>query len=95
MVPVTIDVSGLVTYNPAGTSTSISLVTIAEYDKKGRDIYKPNKWEPDFEITGDLSLNLRSELMNKSSQGRIYTITITAEDCTGTYTFTTDVNVPQ
>ena len=85
MIPITIDTSELITHNST-TSYTISSVIITEYSKKGsgegygENIYSEDNFEPDFEITGDLSLNLRSEKTG-SSQGRTYIITVTASDC--------------
>ncbi|MGA1794393.1 MAG: LamG-like jellyroll fold domain-containing protein [bacterium] len=98
MVPITIDVSGLTMRNP-DTSVSITSVSISEYsDQEGSEtygeiVYDENDFEPDYVITGDLSLNLRSERTGPS-QGRTYTITVTASDCSGGYTFETQVIVP-
>jgi hypothetical protein len=98
MNSLTIDVSALVTPNQGATDISITSVTITEYSSKtnapyGENIYDENNFEPDYEITGPLSLNLRSERTGAST-GRTYTITVTATDCFGSYTFTTTVDVP-
>jgi len=92
MVPVTIDASGLAGHNPIA-QIWISSVTVIELNKDARNIYMPKNFESDFEITGALSLDLRSERTG-ISQGRTYIITVTAEDCSGSYNFTTDVMVP-
>jgi hypothetical protein len=98
MVPVTIDASGLTLHN-SDTQLSITSVHVEEYSGKesgtefGDSIYEENKFEPDFEILGDLSLNLRSERTGAST-GRTYIITVSATDCSGIYTFTNEVVVP-
>ena len=99
MIPVSIDASALVTHNP-DTQITITSVATSEYSSQeagedyGENIYDENKFEPDWEITGDLTLNLRSE-RSGSSTGRTYTITVTASDCSGDYFFSTEVVVPQ
>jgi hypothetical protein len=93
MVQVTIDVSDLETHNP-DTTIKITSVAIEEYDKKGNYIYEENKYEPDFEITGDLTVNLRAE-RSPTSTGRVYVIGVTSSDCSGDYPFTTEVHVPR
>ena len=40
-----------------------------------------------------MTINLRSERVGKS-QGRTYTINVTATDCSGSYDFSTQVGVP-
>jgi hypothetical protein len=99
MVPVTINTSRLETHNP-DTQIKITSVIITESssqeadDTYGENLYsEENNFEPDFEITDDLTINLRSERTGKS-QGRIYTIIVTASDCSGDYIFNTDVIVP-
>jgi hypothetical protein len=81
-----------VVHNPTAR-IGINSVTIIERNKKGDNVYSENHFEPDFEITGAYSLNLRSERTG-TSQGRTYLITVTAEDCSGSYNFTTGVIVP-
>jgi hypothetical protein len=100
MVPVDIDVSGLSANNP-DVSYIITAVSISEYSKKStsqtvedENIYNENDFEPDFEITGDLTVDLRSERAGATT-GRTYNITVTASDCSGSYTFETEVTVPQ
>ncbi len=101
MISVTIDASGLMGHNPLfeigipepDPNNDIYPLTIIERNKKGDNIYSENEFEPDFEITGPLSLNLRSE-REGNSQGRTYIITVTATDCSGSYNFTTGVIVP-
>jgi len=92
MISVNIEASGLIVHNPAA-QIGIDSVTIMERNKKGDNIYSENSFEPDFKITGALSLNLRSERAG-ISQGRIYIIMVTAEDCSGSYNFSTGVIVP-
>ena len=92
MVPVTVKTSSLVIHNP-DAKIWISSVTIMERDKQGRNIYSKNSFEPDFEITGALSRNLRSERTGNALE-RTYIITVTAQDCSGPYNFTTEVTVP-
>jgi len=98
MVPIAIDASDLTLHNP-DTQISITTVDITEYsgqeagEEYGESTYDENNFEPDVEKTGDLSLNLRSERAGAST-GRTYTITVSATDCSGTYTFTTQVIVP-
>ncbi len=101
MIPVTIDVSGLISNNPDLTIDPISInsIIITEYSGQeagevfGDNVYDENNFEPDVEITGDFSLNLRSERTG-SSTGRTYTIKVTATDCSGSYDFFTEVVVP-
>jgi hypothetical protein len=101
MVPVTVDASSLMGHNPTvefripdpDDIPEINPVTIIERNKEGDNIYSENNFEPDFEKTDALSLNLRSERAG-ISQGRTYIITVTAEDCSGSYNFTTEVIVP-
>jgi hypothetical protein len=98
MAPITVDASNLVLHNP-DTQVSITSVTITESSNKtagsnfGENVYDENNFEPDYEITGNLTLNLRKE-RSGASQGRTYTITVTATDCSGDYTFITEVAVP-
>jgi sugar lactone lactonase YvrE len=92
MISVNIEISSLVVHNPTAR-IGINSVTIIERNKKGDNVYSENHFEPDFEITGVFSLNLRSERTG-TSQGRTYLITVTAEDCSGSYNFTTGVIVP-
>jgi hypothetical protein len=99
MVPVTVEASSLMGHNPTvqfripDDIPEINPVTIIERNKEGDNIYSENNFEPDFEKTDALSLNLRSERAG-ISQGRTYIITVTAEDCSGSYNFTTEVIVP-
>jgi hypothetical protein len=98
MIPVTINAASLIAHNP-NAQIRITSVGIAEYSSKrsgkvaGENIYDTNNFEPDYEIMGDLTLNLRSERAG-ASQGRTYTITVTASDCSGSYNFVTQVEVP-
>lgn len=98
MVSVAINGSLLTTRNP-DTQVSISSVGISEYSRKksggaaGENIYSENNFEPDYEKTGDMTVDLRSERVG-ASQGRTYTINATATDCSGSYDFSTLVEVP-
>jgi hypothetical protein len=98
VIPVTIDASAIVANNP-DTYIRITSVDITEYsgveagEAYGENTYDPNNFEPDVEITGDLSLNLRAERTGPST-GRTYTVNVTATDCAGDHTFTAEVNVP-
>ena len=98
MMPVAINATSLITHNP-NTQIRITSVGIAEHRRKssgqvaGGNVNDTNNFEPDYEITGDLTLNLRSERAG-ASQGRTYTISVTASDCSGSYNFVTQVDVP-
>lgn len=92
MIPINIEASGLLMHN-AAVQIWISSVAVVERNQQGENVYSENIFEPDYEITGALSLNLRSERKG-TSQGRVYTITVTVEDCSGPYNFTTTVSVP-
>lgn len=98
MVPVAINASALATHNP-DTQLGITTVGIAEYSRKassataGENIYDENNFEPDYAINGNLTVDLRSERAGAST-GRTYTITVRAADCSGSYDFTTQVEVP-
>ena len=78
---------------------SISSVGISEYSRKrsgvaaGNNVYSENNFEPDYVIMGDMTVDLRSERVG-ASQGRTYTIAVTATDCSDSYDFTTQVEVP-
>lgn len=98
MVPITLNVSEF----PTDAIISITSVEVSEFsgqesdDVFGDNIYDENNFEPDWEITGDLTVNLRSE-RSRASMGRTYTITVTAtwdSDCSCSSVFTTDVVVP-
>jgi hypothetical protein len=97
LVPITITHN--ITANNPDAQISITNVEIIEYtgqesdDIYGENIYDENNFEPDFEITGDLTLNLRKE-RSGASTGRSYHITVTVTDCSGSYDFTTEVVVP-
>ena len=98
VVPITIDASALTSANDI-ISAAITSVAAVEYSSQeageayGENVYDENNYEPDIEVTGDLTVNLRSERAG-ASQGRVYIITVTATDCSGEYTFTAEVNVP-
>jgi predicted AlkP superfamily pyrophosphatase or phosphodiesterase len=94
----TLDVSG-VTPVKEGVVYYITGVSIEEYSGKVsygggfEDLYSENNFEPDYEITGDMTLNLRAERAGKA-QGRTYTVNLAADDCSGSYTFDVKVDVP-
>lgn len=92
MIPVNLDMAGLA-LNNGSTIIQIESVEVIELNIKGKNIYSKNDFEPDFEITGPLSLNLRSE-RSGNSMGRLYAITVTVEDCSGQSRFTVEVVVP-
>lgn len=98
MREITLDVFGLVPQKE-GVTYSITGVDITEYSSKVsagggyEDTYSENNFEPDYEITGNLTVNLRAERAGKS-QGRTYTIHMLASDCSGTYQFSVKVSVP-
>ena len=60
MIPVIIDTSNLILVNQA-TQIGIESVDVIETTKKGKSIYEENNFEPDYEITDDLRVNIRSE----------------------------------
>jgi predicted outer membrane repeat protein len=101
LIPITIDTSALTSNNPDLTiiPLSINSVSVTEYSSQeageayGDNVYDPNNFEPDVEITGNFTLNLRSERTGAST-GRTYTIKVTATDCSGSYDFLTEVIVP-
>ena len=98
MRSVILRVAGLSPQKP-DVSYRITGVSITEYSSKPGpsggyvDLYQANNFEPDVEITGPLSLNLRAERAGKS-QGRTYTIHVLAMDCSGAYAFDVAVAVP-
>ena len=92
MVPVMIDASELVLLNQS-TQMWIDSVNIIETNNNGENIYEENDFEPDYEITDALTVNLRSERAG-NSQGRSYIINVTAEDCSGQNSFNSKVFVP-
>ena len=97
MRTVTLDISGVAPLKKA-VSYSITGVHIQEFSTFAssadgyEDIYTENNFEPDIEVTGDLSLNLRAERTGKG-QGRRYLIEVTATDCSGSYPFHVNVDV--
>lgn len=100
MVPITIEVSYLENHNeePDIKITSVEISESTDHDASGeyeenQSADDENNFEPDYEITGDLALNLRSE-RSGAYQGRTYTIWVTATDCSGNYTCSTNVIVP-
>lgn len=92
MVPVTINVSNIVSSNPFATMR-IDSVNVIEMDKKGRSVYEENILEPDYQITDALIVNLRSKRAG-NSLGRSYIINLTVNDCSGETIFNTKVFVP-
>jgi hypothetical protein len=98
MRTVTLDISGVGPHKES-VSYSITGVQIQEFSGIAssaggyQDIYAENNFEPDVEVTGDLSLNLRVERTGKS-QGRRYVVQMTATDCSGSYPFEVYVDVP-
>lgn len=90
--------AGLVPQKP-GVNYQITGVDVVEVSSKPGpsggfvDLYQENDFEPDIEITGPLSVNLRAERAGKS-QGRTYTIHVLATDCFGAYPFAVEVAVP-
>ncbi len=98
MRAVSLDVSTLVPQKQ-GVTYAITGVDAVEYSGKAStqgtytDIYSANNFEPDYEITGPLSLNLRAERAG-ASQGRTYTVHVRASDCSGSYNFDVAVEVP-
>ncbi len=98
MRTVTLDVSGVeplkesVTYSITGVQIQ-EFSNIANSAGNYEDIYAENNFEPDVEVTGDLSVNLRAERTGKS-QGRRYVIQVTATDCSGSYPLEVYVDVP-
>ena len=91
MTPITIDTSNLVLLNQL-TQIGIQSVDIIEINKKGKSIYKENNFEPDYEIVDALSVNLRAERAGNST-GRIYSINVTVQDCSGQKSFSAEVFV--
>lgn len=92
MIPIIIDTSNLLLLNQL-TQIGIESVDVIETNKKGKSIYKENNFEPDYEITDALSVDLRSERAGNST-GRKYSINVTAEDCSGQKSFSAEVFVP-
>ncbi len=98
MRAVSLDVSTLVPQKQ-GVTYAVTGVDVVEYSGKASaqgtytDIYSANNFEPDYEITGPLSLNLRAERAG-ASQGRTYTVHVRASDCSGSYNFDVVVEVP-
>jgi hypothetical protein len=84
MVPVIVSVSVADTCD-AGAACRI--VSVASNE--------PVEGTPDWEVTGDLTLNLRAERLGKGS-GRLYTITVACTDWSGSRsTSTVTVSVPK
>lgn len=89
MVPITL--SALTSDNTGVTSLKIVSVSSSEPDNGLGD----GDTAGDYQITGDLSVNLRAERSGKGN-GRIYTITVEASDASGnTSTRTCTVSVPK
>lgn len=94
MVDVTVDVSGLESQNPESFDAYISNIEVEEPGRKsGQNIYGLNNFEPDWEITGDLTARVRSERDGRA-EDRYYILTVSASDCSGDYDFHTTVKVP-
>ena len=90
MVPVTISVVATDNIDPQPKCRIISVTSNEPVSGTGR-----GDLSPDWVITGDLTLNLRAELADRSD-GRIYTITVEARDASGNAsTQTTTVVVPK
>lgn len=89
MVPVTVNVVALDSVDPTPTVTILSVSSNQPVNGTG-----DGDTGPDWEITGPLSVNLRSE--RSGNQDRIYTITVQATDDSGnSSTSTTEVRVTQ
>ncbi len=80
-------ISSTVSDNCPGTTWEVTAVTI----KSGE--FENDNVNPDFEITGQNTVNLRAEIPKRGTR-REYTVTITATDAAGnTSTSSVDVNV--
>jgi rhamnogalacturonan endolyase len=87
-VTVTADVTDVV--DPSPVTRIISVTSNESIDDTG-----DGSTEPDWEITGDLTLNLRAE-RSGSGSGRVYTITVESRDSAGNVsTQTVTVTVPK
>ena len=84
LVPVEISLNALDACDPAPTARIIQVTSNEPQDPS----------EPDWEITGPLTLNLRADRFGQGT-GRIYTILIQCQDATGNLsTASVDVSVP-
>ena len=98
MHAVNLSVTGLVPQK-AGVDYAVTGVSTVEISSKPGpaggyvDLYEENNFEPDVEITGQLSLHLRAERAGKS-QGRTYIVHVLATDCSGANQFDVAVAVP-
>ena len=87
LVPVTISIIGT---HGEHSCHIVSVTSNEPVDAKGS-----GKHQPDWVITGDLSLLLRAERSGKNKQGRIYTITVECIDASSnTVQTTVTVRVP-
>jgi hypothetical protein len=87
LVPVTISVS------ETNGLHSCHIVSVTSNEPENPK--SSGKQQPDWVITGDLSLLLRAERSGRNKQGRIYTITVECTDAFGSsVTTTTSVIVP-
>jgi hypothetical protein len=84
MVPVTVSVTATDDFGP----TVCEIISVTNNEPSSG----PGNHDPDWEITGPLTVNLRSERLGQGS-GRIYTITVQCEDDGGNQV-TADVTVP-
>ncbi len=80
MVPVTISVS---VFDNCDTDPSIQIISITSNEPENG--LGDGDTAPDWEITGDLTANLRAERSGNGS-GRVYTITVRCTDSAGNYT---------
>jgi len=89
MVPVAVEVSGFDLYDPEAICRIISVSSSEPEDGLG-----DGDTARDWEITGNLMVNLRAE-RSGAGDGRIYTITVECADASGNIgTGTTEVTVP-
>jgi len=91
LVPVTISVTATDDRDPAPTSKIISVTS-------NEPLEGPHTGKaPDFEITGDLTVSLRAEVLSKEKDGeRIYTVTVETKDAAGNASRgTVTVSVPR
>ncbi len=87
LVPVTISI--------AGTHGEHACHIVSVTSNEPENAKGSGKRQPDWIITGDLTLLLRAERSGKNKQGRIYTITVECTDGSGNpVTTTTTVTVP-
>lgn len=94
MAPIEVDVSGLFSQNPDSFQAYITGVEVVEPDRKtGDNIYGANNFEPDWEVTGELTGLVRAERDGRATE-RSYRISIEASDCSGDYAFIGSIVVP-